>query len=241
MSKLEENQAEAASKEVGQVLFEYDPGRHLYFANGKVIHSVTQVGQGFQFNHEAVFLETRFYNTSGRDRGTDVHTAIEMINRGVVKVEHFLGADRWGYIQAYGRFLEETGFRPVHVEAIGFHDSYGYCGTIDMVGKIGEDYYLIDVKTGSPTRWYGVQLAAYARILSDQKCMYFPTDEKSTNGFICKEVRNEAYGKTIKRRLLYVRESGRYTFDARYRDTPLDSPSWDQAWGAAITLKNWAA
>jgi hypothetical protein len=224
------------------MIFTFDPENHIYRADGRMVHSVTQIGQGFRFNDEAVFLDARWYKPSGRDRGTDVHTAIEMINKKMVSVDDFAGSDREGFIRSYGTFLAATGFTPLLTEVLGYHRTLGYCGTIDCVGMIGDKLYLIDLKSGGRSKWYGVQLAAYDIMLHDSTTLFTLTDREALPGqFICEEIPNPVCGKKLERRILYLKESGKPSFEDGYKETPFSHSSWDNAWLSAVTLKAFAA
>jgi hypothetical protein len=68
-----------------------------------------------------------------------------------------------GYVLAYQKFLDETGFVPEELEAARHHPLLDYCGTLDAIGqhrKLGR--FLYDIKTGGPLRYHALQTAAYA-------------------------------------------------------------------------------
>lgn len=227
------------------MILTFDPKDHVYRADGRVVHSVSQVGSGFRFNDEPVFIDTRWFKESGRKRGSDVHSAIEMINNGLLSVSDFSGADNEPYIQAYGTFLNDTGFKPILTEAMGYHPLYDYCGTIDTVGIKNDKLVLLDLKSGGKSKWYGVQLAAYALLLHDSPTLFRLTEKETENGILCEEYENPVYRKPLDRRILYIRNNGKYSFDEGFKDKQREyrfsDQYWTNAWIAAITLKQWAA
>ena len=89
--------------------------------------------------------------------GTAIHTQIEHIAiRKQVKVTY---KDQ---IRAYKTWEKETGFRCLRTEVKVKSESAQYAGSLDLVGKIGNELFIIDIKT-SKQIWpeYLLQLSAY--------------------------------------------------------------------------------
>jgi hypothetical protein len=98
-----------------------------------------------------------------RWRGTEVHAAIEAAHYGFLPNEATLAPDVLVRLNAYRRFVKDSGFRMTHVETFVTHAVWGYCGHPDGVGFIGTTRTLLDWKCmdaidlAAPS----LQLAAY--------------------------------------------------------------------------------
>ena len=66
-----------------------------------------------------------------------------------------------GYVAAGIRFHEESRFEIANVEQMVYESTYGYAGTFDLDGLIGNDLWLVDYKTGLILPGHALQLAAY--------------------------------------------------------------------------------
>jgi len=103
--------------------------------------------------------------TAAQQRGTAVHEAIEAIVYG-----YFDGAPDAsikGYLDAYQRFVAESGYTPIAAEFEVVHEAWRYVGHPDQIGWLGKHRILLDFKTGIAD---GVeyQLAAYAAAYNAQ-------------------------------------------------------------------------
>jgi hypothetical protein len=101
-----------------------------------------------------------FQRDTAADIGTRVHRLVEQLARGV---EPEMTAEEAPFVDAYRSFL--AAFRPrfLAVEEMVVSLRHGYGGTLDAIAVIGDQTWLLDVKTG--TGVYpetGLQLAAYA-------------------------------------------------------------------------------
>lgn len=151
----------------------FDEETHEYRVDGRVVPSVTEILTG------AGLAENRF--SGGREidpevlenaaeRGAFAHRAIELDCAGELD-EDSLDDEIFAYVEAWRDFVADTGFLPVANE-ISFYNSIGdYCGTFDMVGYLGEELTVVDLKTGSIglKPWHKYQLAAYAAIFKNKE------------------------------------------------------------------------
>lgn len=94
-------------------------------------------------------------------RGTEVHALAEKVVTGYpVDVPEALA----GMVQGYADWLDRAGFLPLLVEHPVASRTHWYAGRFDLIGTLGPDLWLLDVKTSRSV--YGdtaCQLAAYAR------------------------------------------------------------------------------
>lgn len=97
-----------------------------------------------------------------RQLGTAVHAAIALDVAGDLDPDSIDPAVL-PYLDAWRRYCAESGFVPQHTEAVVWHESYHYAGTLDHLGTIGPGWWLIDTKTGSEADadLAGPQTAAY--------------------------------------------------------------------------------
>ena len=115
----------------------------------------------------AFLLAARNEGTTGRERGTRIHVAIE----GVLRRESpaIDPRDRPA-VDGARAWLNEQKVRPLEVEAYLINEALGYGGTLDLVAEIGGEVWLLDWKTSKSVAWpdgrvydeMRYQLAAYA-------------------------------------------------------------------------------
>lgn len=100
---------------------------------------------------------------SARDRGTRVHAAVQYDVEGDLD-EASVGVVIMGYVSAWRRFRDETGFVATEQpELLVCSPTLGYATQVDLVGTIGGKVHVINLKTSrSPAPWWSVQLAGEA-------------------------------------------------------------------------------
>jgi hypothetical protein len=116
----------------------------------------------------AFLLAVRNEGTNGRERGTRIHAALEGVLRHEPTdidprdVPAIDGARAW---------LNQSGIKPLEVEAFLIHETLGYGGTCDLIAEIDGEVWLLDWKSSKSVAWpdgrvydeMRLQLAAYAR------------------------------------------------------------------------------
>lgn len=126
-----------------------------YVIDGERLPSVTEVLRG-------VGLIRGFGSCEHLERGTAVHEACCAVDLGL---DYDLPEEWKGYVMAYMAFLSDFRPEPVMIEQGVWHDVHRYAGTLDRVYLIDGERWIADIKTGSPERYYPVQLAAYSACL----------------------------------------------------------------------------
>ena len=182
----------------------FDEDRHEYRVRGVIVPSVTQVLAPLSSfdGVPAQVLEAK------RDLGQRVHLACQLHDEDDLD-EASVEPDVAPYLEAYRRFLADTDARVVLNESRVYHPTYRYAGTLDRVFRIGEDRWLVDLKTSFTTpRAAGPQTAAYLAALTTMLGNVRPT----------------------RRAALRLRPDGTYRLD------PLDRPDDWSAFLACLTL-----
>jgi len=135
----------------------FDPERHAYILDGRVIPSVTQI-----LTAEGI-INGQWYTEDGRRRGGHVHLALRYLDEGRLDEDSVTDEVR-PYLEAWQRFISETGFICLQIEQPFADRNLGFAGTPDRVGWMDGDKTLsiIDIKTGAPEPWHALQTAAYA-------------------------------------------------------------------------------
>lgn len=143
----------------------FDETTHKYFLDGVEIPSVTQV-----LKHAGI-IDERFYKEGGANRGAAVHLATQFLDEGDLDLGS-LDIEIVPYVEAYAKFLQESEFTPLKIEAKGFCNIKSeYAGTLDRYGYFKNkpnQTVVIDIKTGTIPKWAGLQLAAYSSIHGHQ-------------------------------------------------------------------------
>lgn len=145
---------------MGRVVF--DAEAHTYTWQGRVIPSVTSriaaaglLGAGAQF-----------YTPASAARGIRVHLACAEHDHGR---EATLPATERGFLDSYTCWQEMM--RPIwsHIEQPHYSSTHDTAGTADRVGTMNGHPLIVDLKTGSPASWHGLQLAMYDLLYDDVK------------------------------------------------------------------------
>ena len=164
---------------------EFNEEKHIYTVDGKVYPSVTDICSPITADHYGN-INSAVLEMASR-RGTAVHEATELIDLGTMPEDD---PEIDGYVNAYLDFLLDYSPHWEYIEYIGYHNEFGgYCGTVDRAGRVGSEYWVMDIKTtASPNKEQYIatccQTEAYA-LMIDKDC-------------ICK------------RKILYLRKDGSY-------------------------------
>lgn len=145
---------------MGRVVFSAEA--HTYTWQGRVIPSVTTriaaaglLGAGAQF-----------YTAASAARGTRVHLACAEYDHGR---EATLPDTERGFLDSYTFWCKMM--RPAwsHIEQPQYSSTHDTAGTADRVGMMNGHPLVLDLKTGSPASWHGLQLAMYDLLYDDVK------------------------------------------------------------------------
>ncbi len=120
------------------------------------------------------------YNSNGNalEFGTNVHLTCEYFDRGILK-ESTLDPALKPYLEQWKAFMQSRA-KWNYIEHTVVSKIYGYAGTLDR----SYNDCIFDIKTGSPAKWHGVQLALYKIAFEEQEhikihsmyCVYLTAD-----------------------------------------------------------------
>ncbi len=161
---------------------DFDEERHIYTVDGRQYPSVTDICSPITADHYGA-INSAVLEMAAR-RGTAVHEATQLIDLGAEPEDD---PEIDPYINAYMDFLLDYKPHWEYVEHIGFCDrlEYGYCGTVDRAGRVGDEYWVLDIKTtASPSKANYIatccQTQAYAILLhkdgAKRKILYLNKD-----------------------------------------------------------------
>jgi len=153
--------------------FTFDESTHTYKAGSTIYPSVTQIIRAAGMMPWLDYMERQepFVLENARERGTNVHTVVSLINLGKdwTKSDAF-NQLQWcgeeGYINGYLEWLEDSKFEvnPKSVEKRFFNRNRGYAGTIDFWGledPASIEATVVDLKSGGFEPAARLQLSAY--------------------------------------------------------------------------------
>lgn len=148
---------------------------HIYRMNGIEIPSVTQIIKAggladfSNVNPEILDRSIQF--------GNAVHKAVELKCKDTLDNNSVDNAIK-GHILQWERFCADFHFESEIQEHKFFH-KLGYAGTIDHIGKIGQNGVLVDIKTGSVKCADIVQVCAYGlAVYADRLLIVYLDDDK---------------------------------------------------------------
>lgn len=139
---------------------QFDESTHTYTVDGRVVPSVTQVLKSVGM------IDERWFNQAARDRGRVVTIAIELHSKGELVT---VPGGYEGYVEAWVKFVDDTGFAARDVEKPVFSRLHGFAGTPDLEGHVpgATRRLIVDVKTGVEAEHYPIQTAGYDMAYSD--------------------------------------------------------------------------
>lgn len=121
-------------------MLEFEPEGHIYRLGDEVLPSVTQLLEPLA-GYAGI---PKHILDAAADRGTAVHRMCELHDYGTLG-EYEPGYE--GYLQAWIRFLAESGFEIELIEYQQHHPKLKYAGTIDRTGWHKKKRGLLDIKT----------------------------------------------------------------------------------------------
>lgn len=142
----------------------FDPVQHTYTLEGRRLPNVTSIMEPL-VDYARVPAKVL---QDAADRGNYVHKMCEMYLWELLD-ENSVSDGYLKYLQAFKKFLSETGFIAEHIEERVYHKTLLYAGTMDLGGVLpgrgrkGDKRVLIDIKTTFKLMAsVGPQTAAYA-------------------------------------------------------------------------------
>lgn len=138
----------------------FDPAEHRYVLDGvRELPSVTTILRAQGLVQDAWFTE------QARLRGDYVHLACRMLDDDELD-ETTVDPIIAPYVNAYRAFVTTVKPEWTYIEHLIFDPVLGYAGTLDRAGAMqGEDWALVDLKSGGIYPAVGPQTAAYRRCL----------------------------------------------------------------------------
>lgn len=136
---------------------QFNPETHVYSRDGVRVPGVTDVMVA------SGLIDTRgpWFTAWHRQRGEYVHEATALDDRGELD-EDTLDPAILPYVLGWREFLKTTGSEILDIERVVENTVYPYAGKLDRLVMLGGRRFVLDIKTGQPERWHGVQLAGYA-------------------------------------------------------------------------------
>ena len=180
---------------------EFNEEKHIYTVDGKRVPSVTDICNPITADHYGE-INSAILEMASR-RGTAVHEATAFIDLGEMPEED---PELDGYINAYLDFLLDFKPKWEYIEWIGYNETLNYCGTVDRAGRVGNEYWVLDIKTtASPTKENYIATCCQTRA-------YSLMIEAS---HLCK------------RKILYLKKDGSYRLvDCEEKETELELDSY---------------
>ena len=128
----------------------FHPDGHRYYLDGHRLPSNTEIIKA------AGLIDDRWFTPESRDRGTAVHQACHFLCENDLDWAT-VRPDYVPYVEACADFLRTSGFISERNEFPTWSDA-GYATTPDDMGQLNGFRSLINWKTGSISKWVGLQL-----------------------------------------------------------------------------------
>ena len=130
---------------------------HIYRVDGAIIPGVTEI--------LSVLGDYSFVKDRDREFGTIVHDTVRLYDKDDLgsydkKLEH--------YLTSWEEFKQKYRVRVLHSELKLYSSIYKFAGEPDKIAMVGDEWAVIDIKTGKPANYVGLQLAAYAIMVEER-------------------------------------------------------------------------
>lgn len=136
----------------------FDVLTHTYSVGGRIVPSVTSRIQAAGLLGPAA----TFFTHGAAARGTSVHLACLQLDQPTdPELAHVLTPDERGYLRSYARWRDAMRPHWTSLEQPHYSPAYDTAGTTDRLGTLDGVPIIVDLKTGAPAPWHGIQLAMY--------------------------------------------------------------------------------
>ncbi len=133
-------------------VIEFDYDTHTYTVNGEDYPSLHRILE------ENGLIDTRYYKPAYAERGKAIHELTALLDRELITIDDI---DEYkGYCEAWLQFKAD--FKPefIDIEKPVANAIYKYACTPDRTCIINGKYAIVDIKSGSPEDWHGIQMGA---------------------------------------------------------------------------------
>lgn len=142
--------------------FRFDAAAHVYTLDGAIIPSVTQMLA--QTGH----VSEAFYTEDSAFRGQEVHRLCTDLDLGAIEDVAACDAPRYkGWVLAYVAFLARVRPEWEQIEVARVHPTQRWGGRPDRVGKVWGVEAIVEIKSGGPEKWHGLQTTLHDLLMPD--------------------------------------------------------------------------
>ncbi len=141
--------------------FYFVEATHTYCLGDKVLPGITGILKS------CGYIDPTYYTEEARLRGTHVHKAIELLNKGTLDWDHLIDqfesgeSDYAGYVIGYQKLVRDWAIKVSIFERRMYHPTLLFAGTPDIVGRCLDNVPCIfELKTGRVPKWAALQTAA---------------------------------------------------------------------------------
>jgi len=141
----------------------FEPTTHEYRIDGHLVPSVTQLLDNAGLTPDYSLVSPGILQHA-RERGIHVDQACDLLDQDDLDWRS-VNPEAHGFVEAWLRFKEHEGFRPLVSQLPLFHPTYTYAGTADAVGLLpGARPVIVERKaTARMAATYALQTAGYAQ------------------------------------------------------------------------------
>lgn len=137
--------------------FTFSRATHEYRVGATVVPSVTGIVRG------GGLYAAKWFKPEYLERGTAVHEAT--MHYDLTKERPDLPPEWRPYFDAYADFTTSVSCQWSLIEQPRVHRQRQFAGTIDRYGMVNGMASIVEIKTGYPAPWHGVQLAGQDLLL----------------------------------------------------------------------------
>ena len=146
--------------------------KNVFYPSITTINAVYPKGIGFNkyLTEQASWESAQETLEEAGRRGTNVHFGTELLEQGQILHQESYKINEWQRLIGFVNWYNANKPELIKSEYKVVSDKYKTGGTIDRIYKIGEQYTILDIKTGKKVyKNYWLQVAAYEKLISETK------------------------------------------------------------------------
>jgi hypothetical protein len=155
-------------------MYQFNKEKHQHLIDGYPVPGITTI--------LGTFFPNPHWTSYGRDRGSYVHQATELYDRGELD-EEALDPILKPFLDGWKLFRSELEFEPLRIEEPMASEIRRFATVVDRVGFIGKRSVVLEIKSGSERKEHRLQTAGEAHIckandivVTHRAALYLPGD-----------------------------------------------------------------
>lgn len=144
---------------VAAPVFRFDKHQHAYTLDGALIPHITGMLE------QTGYVDDTYFTEDCADRGHHVHLLTAQYDLGAIEDPTTITHRVKGWVLAYVKAMQDITHEWVGIEEAHAHPKLRFGGRPDRDGYIWRSHAILEIKSGPPAPWHGVQTALHDILL----------------------------------------------------------------------------